>query len=171
MGMFDNIKCDYPLPVEKIAQYPELASSFDPQTEIYQTKDLESWLYYYTIRKDGSIWLDNEKQQFITSTIYFYTYINIDEGPNDYMIEFCSKWNNGILQSLECWRVDPMPNQMRKDTHKKYQDLVKRNEKFFFKRIYLPYTRVIRKIFRNLAKLFDLADKALFKIERFLTPL
>lgn len=171
MGMFDNIKCQYPLPVEKLAQYPELASSFDAQKEIYQTKDLENWMLYYTIKEDGTIWLNEEKeQQFITSTIHFYTIKNIEDGPNDYMIEFCGKWSDGILQSLECWRIDPIPNNIRKDTRKKLQEISKRNEKFFFKRIYLPYSRIIRKIFCRLSKIFCLIERALYKIERFLTP-
>lgn len=175
MGMFDNIKIQYPLPKDKISEYPELAS-FNFQDEIYQTKDLQNWLYNYTIREDGSLWLEKEPdeeevKQFITDTIDFYTYLNIDEGENDFMIDFRGKWNEGVLQSIECVNVRAMPNDIRKENVKKIKEIVKRNNKFFFKRIYLPYARLIRKIFRILFKFSDYMQRVLFKIERLLTPL
>lgn len=170
MGMFDNIKSDYPLPKDKISQYPDLAS-FNLQEEIYQTKDLENFMYSYTIKEDGTLWIDSGEQQFITDTINFYTYVNIEEGPNDFMIEFCGKWADGILQSLECFRVDSIPNQFRKDSMKKYRELLKRNDKFFFKFIYLPYAKIVRKVFYRMIRIIDGLQNLLWKMERFLTPL
>ena len=45
MGMFDEIKCKYPLPVKKV------------QDEIFQTKDTPSqFMDDYEIRTDGTLW-------------------------------------------------------------------------------------------------------------------
>lgn len=45
MGMFDNIRCKYPLP------WPEV------QDDIWQTKDTEAqYLDQYEIREDGTLW-------------------------------------------------------------------------------------------------------------------
>lgn len=48
MGMFDYVRCDYPLPVEGAAKLQ------------YQTKDTPSqFLDEYEIRADGTIWHQN----------------------------------------------------------------------------------------------------------------
>jgi hypothetical protein len=45
MGMFDYVKCHYPLPVK------------GAEDLIYQTKDTPSqWLDMYEIRADGTLW-------------------------------------------------------------------------------------------------------------------
>lgn len=45
MGMFDYLRCDYPLPVEGAKEYE------------YQTKDTPAqWLDRYEIRADGTLW-------------------------------------------------------------------------------------------------------------------
>ena len=45
MGMFDNIKCDYPLP------------DSPPADLDFQTKSLECGLDNYSIRADGTLWV------------------------------------------------------------------------------------------------------------------
>jgi hypothetical protein len=49
MGMFDYIRCQYPLPIEGANDI------------IYQTKDMTEWpgLNVYEIRKDGTIWRED----------------------------------------------------------------------------------------------------------------
>jgi hypothetical protein len=47
MGMFDNVKCHFPLPVE----------GFEDQT--FQTKDLDNLMDNYEIRKDGTLWKED----------------------------------------------------------------------------------------------------------------
>ena len=48
MGMFDDIKCKYPLPLDG-------ANALD-----YQTKDTDAQnLDNYEIREDGTLWLEN----------------------------------------------------------------------------------------------------------------
>jgi hypothetical protein len=45
MGMFDYVRCAYPLPVEG-------ANDLE-----YQTKDTDAqWMDYYEIREDGTLW-------------------------------------------------------------------------------------------------------------------
>ena len=46
MGMFDDLKCKYPLPPDGV---------IDTQT-IYQTKSLACFLDLYEIREDGTLW-------------------------------------------------------------------------------------------------------------------
>ena len=46
MGMFDDIRCKYPLPIDN-----------DLKDEIFQTKDTPAqWLDVYEIREDGTLW-------------------------------------------------------------------------------------------------------------------
>lgn len=45
MGMFDTLRCKYPLPVTGASDL------------VYQTKDTPAqWLDYYEIREDGTLW-------------------------------------------------------------------------------------------------------------------
>lgn len=46
MGMFDELRCKYPLPVEG-------ANELD-----YQTKDLDNALNQFEIREDGTLWVE-----------------------------------------------------------------------------------------------------------------
>ncbi|MBX7229846.1 MAG: hypothetical protein K1X48_09600 [Burkholderiaceae bacterium] len=52
MGMFDYVKCHYPLPVK------------GAEDLIYQTKDTPSqWLDMYEIRADGTLWHEDRSAQ------------------------------------------------------------------------------------------------------------
>lgn len=53
MGMYDEIKCEYPLPDE------------DLQNEGFQTKDLENFMEQYTITKDGFLVLHKKTYEFV----------------------------------------------------------------------------------------------------------
>ena len=44
MGMFDELTCRYPLPIENAAE------------RVFQTKDLECFMDHYEIRADGTLW-------------------------------------------------------------------------------------------------------------------
>ena len=49
MGMFDNLKCHYPLPINK-----------DLKNQSFQTKDTPVQLLdHYEIREDGTLWHEN----------------------------------------------------------------------------------------------------------------
>jgi len=113
MGMFDNIKCSYPLPI----------NSVDLSKKLFQTKSTPAQLLdLYEIREDGTLWHElyniedrsdpnkeglerlfgsmtkiNKKWEFMKNfigEIYFYTIINKD------LIEFSSYFVNGKLKEL-----------------------------------------------------------------------
>lgn len=116
MGMFDYIRCKYPLPVE------------GTQDLQYQTKDTDSqYMDEYEIREDGTLWflskerecVDDDdaplgfwiktlseewKQEPITGEIVFYTHWGPDRTPNtgfgQWWIEYSAYFVNGKLQSL-----------------------------------------------------------------------
>lgn len=48
MGMFDHLRCDYPLPVRAQAQ-----------GIVFQTKSLECGLLDYHLRADGTLWVED----------------------------------------------------------------------------------------------------------------
>lgn len=112
MGMFDNIKCKYKLPID-----------MDLSNEIFQTKDTPAqFIDDYEILEDGVLWhkaydiIDKsdptaegikrlhglltktnerwETMNSFTGEIRFYTYIN-DKG-----IEFSSYFHKGKLKEL-----------------------------------------------------------------------
>jgi hypothetical protein len=70
MGMFDEIRCEYPLPGDA----PADAADLD-----FQTKDLDCLLEKYTITKDGVL----QGKEHFTGSINFYTN-NIVAGPGIY---------------------------------------------------------------------------------------
>lgn len=115
MGMFDYIRCKYPLPVE------------GTQDLQYQTKDTDKqFLELYEIREDGSLWTEDVEREWVddesrplfngylkrvseawrpeplTGEIVFYS----DYGPKDkngwgqWWIEYSAYFVSGKLQSL-----------------------------------------------------------------------
>lgn len=88
MGMFDNLKCEYPLPDSVV------------QDEIFQTKSLECLLVDYTITADG--FLKDEKEQLdFHGDIIFYTFTGSRE-ENDYQwFEYSARFTEGKLQKIE----------------------------------------------------------------------
>jgi hypothetical protein len=113
MGMFDNLKCSYPLPTNK-----------NLQNNIFQTKHTPAqWLDLYEIREDGTLWHEtydiedhsdpaakgflgkfigcmtkvNKRWEFVndfTGEIRFYT------GNDKIWTEFSSYFVNGKLKEL-----------------------------------------------------------------------
>lgn len=122
MGMFDNIKCSYKLPIEK-----------DFSKEVFQTKNTPAqWLDHYEIREDGTLWHENydtedqsdpneigfkrfsgcctkvnKRWEFVKDfigEIRFYTTYNSDKC----CIEFSSYFANGILKELHLIRDEEL---------------------------------------------------------------
>jgi hypothetical protein len=54
MGMFDNIKCELPLPLNKKEQ--KTFSNVDWNDRVFQTKDTDCTLSTYIIRKNGKLY-------------------------------------------------------------------------------------------------------------------
>ncbi|HQF36479.1 MAG TPA: hypothetical protein PLL26_02450 [Candidatus Dojkabacteria bacterium] len=112
MGVFDNLRCLYPLPTER-----------DLKKEIFQTKTTPyQSLALYEIREDGTLWCENfeiiknpdhtdgtklserylrinNKWEFVDDfigEIRFYTVCNSD----NHFIQFSSYFVNGKLKEL-----------------------------------------------------------------------
>jgi hypothetical protein len=112
MGMFDYIRCKYPLPIEV------------PPNQDFQTKSLSNFLELYEIREDGTLWHENYEIEdrsdpnaegvlrYVgcatrvnktwvpwphTGEIVFYT------GGQDWWVEFSAYFITGILRTpIEC---------------------------------------------------------------------
>jgi hypothetical protein len=125
MGMFDSIRCDYPLPLplEVVDKLPDIYE------EEFQTKDFENLLNYYILTEDGELlfhkktyeWRDDDSsflkgymeivdEKIIPHTfhglvnLYFYGTVYSDESRlsgYDISVEYIAKFNNGLLDSLD----------------------------------------------------------------------
>jgi hypothetical protein len=71
MGMFDSVRCEYPLPGDPPANAAELE---------FQTKDLDCLLETFTISKEGIL----EGKEHFTGSINFYTNNIVARGPGIY---------------------------------------------------------------------------------------
>lgn len=99
MGMFDTIRCDYPLPL------PEY------QNETFQTKSLDNCLGNYIITDDGRL-LENvsrwgedpviEEVLDFHGDIIFYTFVNDWRNPvrSDVWVQFRVRFTNGRVQDI-----------------------------------------------------------------------
>ena len=110
MGMFDELRCRYPLPVEGANDL------------CYQTKDLECMLDAYEIRDDGTLWRDAShahadearhkrwEQVVITGEVTFYDLLLEpgqdlnDRSRHSGWIEWSSYFVNGTLAQLHLVR-------------------------------------------------------------------
>jgi hypothetical protein len=89
MGMFDELRCLYPLP---------LAGA---NALTYQTKSLNSFMEFYEIRTDGTLWHrlnDGEEyweQSLITGEVRFYDWLEPDG-----WIEWSAYFKRGAVQQI-----------------------------------------------------------------------
>lgn len=88
MGMFDDIKCDYPLP------WPEAQGGW------FQTKDTpEQYLAKYKIDGDGQLWLQKAREwvrESLTAGVEIYAWHNF-EGV-DYWYEVKFWFRDGVVK-------------------------------------------------------------------------
>lgn len=90
MGMFDEIRCQMPLPKEGCAGL------------VFQTKDMPGqWLNQYEIRSDGSLWHeDYDSKEWerceMTGEVRFYTYTDKND-PSASWVEFSAYFVHGLL--------------------------------------------------------------------------
>ncbi len=88
MGMFDYVRCEYPLPVVEGAN--ELS---------YQTKDLECTLFTYVIRKDGRVYIRESSKTYDGSVVMrFYTTLGKDHSG---WLEFEAIVIDGFLHRVQ----------------------------------------------------------------------
>ncbi len=93
MGVFDYVRCKYPLPLD------------DPgiNDKVYQTKDTpEQYLALYEIREDGTLWVakkkgdEPERLKKFTGEIRFYDFHSGTDG----WIEFSAYFVYGEVLSM-----------------------------------------------------------------------
>ena len=101
MGMFDTLKCEYPLPDAIV------------QNDSFQTKTLECLLDDYTITKDGKL-IQHRERHYQSSAqdfeidfhgdLRFYTSKGSREENNYEWFEYIARFTDGKLQWIK--RVD-----------------------------------------------------------------
>jgi hypothetical protein len=125
MGMFDSIRCDYPLPLplEVVDKLPDIYE------KEFQTKDFENLLDYYILTEEGEIlfhqkkyeWRDDDssflkgymeviEEEIIPHPFHgllnFYCYETVYSDTSklsgyDISVDYMAKFNNGRLDSIE----------------------------------------------------------------------
>ena len=184
MGMFDTIKCDYPLPITL-----EMVDwDIDVQNLKFQTKDLENLLDDYIITPEGRLlhvqherkWVDNDDSFFkgyletintkIVSVdyhgvIYFYCYEDLPQKDGKYYTfdaEYAAKFSDNKLTSIELFDYSI------KDTteyHLAFEksDIERRQRANKWYNKYILYTKPVqfvrRKIYRFFYNLHQLTGK------------
>jgi hypothetical protein len=68
MGMFDNIECNYPLPISKDLLDIEELNIYDVQ---FQTKSLENLMELYVITEDGELLRKKNRYEWVDDDNYF----------------------------------------------------------------------------------------------------
>lgn len=105
MGMFDNLRCEFPLPAP------------DAQSLAYQTKDTpDQWMVTYFIRPDGSLWHEvgadvsdgtpatGFARSDLTGEVRFYTggggRVNGKDEGKPWWLEFSAYFKDGQMQQV-----------------------------------------------------------------------
>ena len=134
MGMFDNITCDWPLPVptsddELLNKFPVLAN---PIQMHFQTKDLGCTMNTFVITNEGRlvVMTSNHFKKHVNSTnvenfsgtINFYDSVISDEMfkpeyDKSGWLEYQAIFSNGIIQSVKIVNFEP-PSNFTEDEHR-----------------------------------------------------
>lgn len=122
MGMFDYVKCQYPLPeVKELNDW-----DIDIQKIEYQTKDMNNALNHYFINENGELWYKDQKYKWVESDdsflkghlelqssedkpanyhgiLNFYCYEDIGEKDGKFYVytsEYKAKFSDNVLVDL-----------------------------------------------------------------------
>lgn len=99
MGMCDELRCHYPLPVA------------GANARVYQTKDLACRMDAYEIRADGTLWHahDDGRWAFVplTGEVRFYDLLRREE-PRGW-IEWSASFKDGALQHVNLVELEQPP--------------------------------------------------------------
>lgn len=101
MGMFDEVRCEYPLP-----------DGFDTQGVWFQTKDTpEQYLQRYVLCIDGALVVEDTRESVpFHGALTFYTTnvcgvspkgVITDDNMAPYWAEYCALYDHGVLIKLE----------------------------------------------------------------------
>ncbi len=168
MGMYDTIKCLYPLPLPSILDVMGELKDRNFCEFDYQTKDLDNCLDHYEIRADGTLWhelYDIEDKSDPNATgvrrwaglglctktnihwiqmadysgvITFYTGVDDDSYVSDYWIEYDAVFSNGKLLGIKLIKFESTPNAARKALSAAFNEKIKQRQ-ILWDRWYMKY--------------------------------
>jgi len=186
MGMFDNIQCNYPLPLplEIVDLLPDIYE------EEIQTKCLDSLMDLYILEENGILYKDDKKYEWkdddshylkgylevierkIIDTQYhgiinFYIYeriIDVEDKNKgiDISIDYTAKFTGGKLEFIELknYSIEDASEHIKR-TNEFFKNLEVHNNKWFNKYILRtkPANYIRKKIYRLLYSLHNLTGK------------
>ena len=142
MGMFDYIKCDYPLPLTD-----EIKGALPDEdwSEIsFQTKSLDCALETYTIEEDGQIYVERvdryidekgimienpvgiEKTEWTGRLLFYFDFF---QEEHDLWIEFEALVWKGDIKEIKLYAFRKVDNKDRLEVQKKFADAAESREK------------------------------------------
>jgi hypothetical protein len=184
MGMFDYIRCDYPIPVSK----EMLEWDLDMQNMEYQTKDLDNFMEEYFINPEGELYYTHHEREWVDDddaflkgyfkivksevrpanyhgTMEFYCYEDL--GPKDgkhYSIsaDYEAKFTDNKLVHIELieQRIEDTTEYVLMCEEKDREYEIKKSKwynKYFF--YTTPYRKFARSIIKMSSKLSNLTSK------------
>jgi hypothetical protein len=192
MGMYDDIICEYKLPM------PEDPKGYSGSPS-FQTKDLENSLSVYLIKEDGTIWIEtyeNEivpgdpnakffldrighvkknrtgfKQLFDTETIEIYDYRETNE-DYDYWILYKLVFVKGVVSEATIVQFEATDNSKRKIKDAEFDEKLRKRSEFtktlMYRILFHPWNKLVSFIFRRLQKAVQSFGAFCWKAESFL---
>lgn len=143
MGMFDDLKCEFPLPLPE--QQGELAEC-NWREHDFQTKSLDCLMDRYCIRKDGTLWQQSyawgqtkkgrprreaagwQTKSAFTGTIEFGNFICQQRA--DYSVDWLATFAAGKLTELVLLRWEELDNRQRLENEAKWKRESEAREQF-----------------------------------------
>jgi hypothetical protein len=188
MGMFDSIRCDYPLPLplEVIDIIPDV---YDNE---FQTKDFENTLELYILNEDGDLlyrkrqyrWVDDDsaflkgymdvtKEEIVPydfhGVVNFYCYETVRDEQDgkkatDILIDYLAKFTNGKLENIQILSYEISDATERLDSLQKNMAESARKAKLWYNK-YFFNTKLYRFIkWKIIIKPIELLRKLLDKV-------
>jgi len=176
MGMFDDIRCEYRLPLPE--DQGELAGR-DWSKQKFQTKDLGQGMGVYYIRADGTLWLVEGRwlvddpvgetfQKDFFGTVEFYD--TAYGQKHDYRVQWAAVFAQGKVNDLRLsqWRLEDNSERLRTEAEMKYK--AARTDRFLKtwvgRYLYPPYAWLVGVILRQIVAggAYKLS-KALMKVQ------
>lgn len=192
MGLYDTVKCKYPLPM------PDDPKGYAGNEDYFQTKDLDCALGYYEIREDGTLWAEHKDIEYVQGdpkakgflermgkivtksswfepdyfhgTIEMYDYRDWDNSKDhDYWISYEIQFDKGTVKNIRLLNFEATPNQKRKEKDKIFNEKMRKDYEFRqtkrYKYIYAPYNKVVRYIFRKIYNVSNKIPSSILKLE------
>lgn len=183
MGMFDEVKYEYILPLEVKEEVKALG--IVPEDLLFQTKDLDSTLSLYTINRDGRLIFKNVKYKWVDDDnaflkgymeeeshtlddmnyhgdLKFYAYENVKKDGNHFavILDYRARFTNGKLEEVKLENCEVNDdNDRQEDLNRMYREMEREKNLWYNK--YLRYTKFYKNYIR----------KPIFSIVKFLHKL